>query len=67
MPETQDTNQIQGLPPGATLKPIQPQAADTSHIEGLPAGAVLKPIQPTREQPPQTATKDASGRFCWWP
>ena len=60
MPETQDTNQIQGLPPGATLKPIQPQAADTSHIEGLPAGAVLKPIQPTGEQPPQTATKDAS-------
>src|SRR6267154_1361967 len=44
MPEPQDTTQIQGLPPGAILKPIQTQTPDTSSIEGLPAGAVLKPI-----------------------
>jgi hypothetical protein len=44
MPEPQDTTQIQGLPPGAILKPIQVQTPDASSIEGLPAGAVLKPI-----------------------
>src|SRR5258708_27209567 len=44
MPEPQDATQIQGLPPGAILKPIQAQTPDASSIEGLPAGAVLKPI-----------------------
>jgi len=37
-----DTGQIQGLPPGATLKPI-----GTPSIEGLPPGATLKPIAST--------------------
>jgi hypothetical protein len=44
MPEPQDATQIQGLPPGAILKPIQAQAPEASSIEGLPPGAVLKPI-----------------------
>lgn len=37
------TPQIEGLPPGASVKPIQ-------QVEGLPAGAVVKPIQPEGEQ-----------------
>ena len=44
MPEPQDATQIQGLPPGAILKPIQAQTPDAASIEGLPPGAVLKPI-----------------------
>jgi len=51
MPTTQglsveDPSQIEGLPAGATLKPIASQTPveDPSQIEGLPAGAILKPI-----------------------
>lgn len=38
MPDPQFEQTIEGLPPGAILKPIQPK------IEGLPAGAILKPV-----------------------
>lgn len=34
----EDQNQIEGLPPGAVVKPLTPQ------IEGLPPGAVVRPI-----------------------
>jgi hypothetical protein len=45
-PQTnQDTSQIEGLPPGAVLRPIGSQNADASKIEGLPPGAILKPIR----------------------
>lgn len=55
-----DPSQIQGLPAGAVLKPVQtqptPEATD-SQIEGLPAGAVLKPV--SQSQPSMRATTPA--------
>lgn len=47
MPDPQvDPSQIQGLPPGAVVKPVA-----TQPIEGLPAGAVVKPLgEPTEQQ-----------------
>lgn len=38
------TPQIQGLPPGAILKPMPQASSDTSGIEGLPPGAILRPV-----------------------
>jgi hypothetical protein len=43
-PQVQD--QIEGLPPGAILKPIQQPA-----IQGLPPGAILKPIGTAAPKP----------------
>jgi hypothetical protein len=41
MTDTQTQPEIEGLPPGAILKPIHPD------IQGLPPGAILKPISNT--------------------
>jgi Protein of unknown function (DUF3293) len=41
--------QIEGLPQGATVRPIQqptPAASDPSQVEGLPEGATLRPVTP---------------------
>jgi len=48
------TPQIEGLPPGAVLRPISPAAAAPPPIEGLPPGAIVKPI--TGYQGPMTST-----------
>ena len=38
-------NDVQGLPPGATLKPIGSQPVDDpSQVQGLPPGATLQPL-----------------------
>jgi hypothetical protein len=42
MAEPQDTPQIEGLPPGAVVKPLA--AAPQPQIEGLPPGAIVKQI-----------------------
>ncbi len=64
MPDPQDTQnpQIEGLPPGAILKPLAQSAAP--QIEGLPAGAVLRPIKPVQNvnTSPATPAPDL-GRF----
>jgi hypothetical protein len=44
-----DQQQIEGLPEGATLRPVQPTqpaASDPSQVEGLPEGATLRPVTP---------------------
>ena len=52
MPDTQ----IEGLPEGSTIRPLQPEeetasplqaSGDTSKIEGLPEGATVRPLAPT--------------------
>lgn len=66
MPDTPntDTSQIQGLPAGATLKPIQ-SAAPTGEIQGLPPGATLKPIGSASAQtaPPPSNYDPVAGMF----
>lgn len=42
MPNDQQP-QIQGVPPGVTLEPVQPSS--TPSIQGVPAGVTLEPIQ----------------------
>lgn len=43
--QPQDTLQIQGLPPGVTLRPVQSQPITTKQsIPGLPPGVTLRPI-----------------------
>lgn len=44
-----EQQQIEGLPEGATLRPVQPSqpaATDPSQVEGLPEGATLRPVTP---------------------
>jgi len=48
------TPPIEGLPPGAIVRPISPAAAAQPPIEGLPPGAIVKPI--TGYQGPMTST-----------
>jgi len=42
MPDQQQDQQIQGLPPGAIVRPIRPAQ---QQIQGLPPGAIVRPIQ----------------------
>lgn len=51
MADPQVQPQIEGLPPGAILKPIQQPA-----IQGLPSGAILKPIGGEDTTAPQPAS-----------
>src|SRR6266851_9576182 len=43
------TQQIEGLPPGAIVRPMQTQQS----IEGLPPGAIVRPIGQPQQQPQQ--------------
>ncbi|HEV8494819.1 MAG TPA: hypothetical protein VGR76_21240, partial [Candidatus Angelobacter sp.] len=54
MADPQAQDQIEGLPPGAILKPIQQSA-----IQGLPPGAILKPIESSTApvNPPMSRTE----------
>jgi len=63
-----DDTQIEGLPEGATVKPLQteeetapPQpTGDKSSIEGLPAGATVRALPPA---PPEKSMAGAGGSF----
>ena len=43
-----EDQQIDGLPEGVTLRPVQPASAtaDSSQVEGLPEGVTLRPVTP---------------------
>src|ERR1700678_617007 len=61
MAEDQE-QQIEGLPEGATVRPIQqaqPAATDSSQVEGLPEGATLRSITPPENS---TVSKPAAHR-----
>lgn len=55
-PQQQD-QQIEGLPPGAIVRPIrQPQ----QRIEGLPPGAIVRPIQQNSAPQPPASPEDVA-------
>lgn len=52
-------DQIEGLPEGATVRPIQPTpqaTTDTTQVEGLPAGATVRPV--AANNPPAVKTPE---------
>ncbi len=62
MPDGQN-QQIEGLPPGAIVKPIQQTA---SQIEGLPPGAIVKPIPQAAPTTSSQIEQGTQGTYTPW-
>lgn len=67
MSDTPTVPNVQGLPPGAIVKPMTPPAtAPPASVQGLPPGAIVKPMTPPPSTSTATSTITPPSSHSWW-